>query len=150
MLKDRTQIPQLAIRPVVGLGMLYHSTPALLTADGYANFVHMLKQAGVPWPELAAAIVAALECTGGFCILIGAFTVFFSFLLAGELCVRIVSIYLSGNGFPDPLPGGQPLPSYETNLFYILFTTALINAGGGKFAADTLIWAWVKKSSAED
>ncbi|HEY0302497.1 MAG TPA: DoxX family protein [Rhizomicrobium sp.] len=147
MLKDMTQIPQLAIRPVAGLGMMYHAAPVLFTSAGYANFVHQLTEVGLPWPQLSAALVAGLEFVGGLGVLLGAFTVFFSFLLALELSTRVLVIFLKGDGFPPPLPGQMPLPDYETNLFYILFFTALVIAGGGKYALDRLIWAWEEKAA---
>ena len=60
-----------------------------------------------------------------------------------------LTIFVIGKGFPPPLPGQMPLPDYETNLFYILFLTSLVIAGGGKYALDNGIWAWAAKSAAK-
>jgi uncharacterized membrane protein YphA (DoxX/SURF4 family) len=147
MLRDMTQTPQLAIRIAAGGGLIYHSAPIIFTSGGYANFVHQLSAVGLPWPELSAAGVGSLEFVGGLCVLFGAFTVFASVLLALELSTRVITIFLIGKGFPPPLPGQMPLPDYETNLFYILFLTALAIAGGGKYALDNGIWAWAAKSA---
>ncbi len=78
-------------------------------------------------------------------MLLGAFTVFASLLVALELSTRVLTIFLIGKGFP-PLPGQMPLPDYETNLFYILFLVALVMAGGGKYALDNGIWSWAARS----
>jgi putative oxidoreductase len=148
MLKDRTQIPQLALRPIVGLGLIYHSAPVLFTGAGYANFVHELSGVGIPLPQLSAALVGGLEFFGGLGVLLGAFTVFLSFLLALEMGTRVVVIFLVGKGFPAPLPGQLPLPGYETNFLYIGFLLALVIAGGGRFALDTRISSWELTSAA--
>ncbi len=148
MLRDISQTPQLAIRVAAGGGLIYHSAPIIFTQAGYANFVHQLTEVGLPWPELSAAGVGSLEFVGGLCVLLGAFTVFASFLVAVELSTRVLTIFFIGKGFPPPLPGQMPLPDYETNLFYILFLVALVIAGGGKYALDTGIWAWAAKSAA--
>lgn len=148
MLRDTTQTPQLAIRLAAGGGLIYHSAPIIFTSGGYANFVHQLTQVGIPWPELSAAAVGSLELVGGLCVLLGAFTVFASILVALELSTRVLTIFLIGKGFPPPLPGQMPLPDYETNLFYILFLVSLVIAGGGKYALDNGIWSWAAKSAA--
>jgi putative oxidoreductase len=148
MLRDISQTPQLAIRLAAGGGLIYHSAPIVFTQAGYANFVHQLTEVGLPWPELSAASVGSLELVGGLCVLLGAFTVFASLLVALELSTRVLTIFVIGKGFPPPLPGQMPLPDYETNLFYILFLTALVIAGGGKYALDNGIWRWVAKSAA--
>jgi hypothetical protein len=44
MIGDRSEWPQLAIRPVVGFGLIYHAGPMLWTRAGHENFVHMLKE----------------------------------------------------------------------------------------------------------
>jgi putative oxidoreductase len=147
MLRDVTQTPQLAIRAAAGVGLIYHSAPVLFTPAGYTNFVHQLAWVGLPWPELSAASVASLEFVGGLCVLLGAFTVFASVLVALELSTRVLTIFVIGKGFPPPLPGQMPLPDYETNLFYILFLVSLVIAGGGKYALDNGIWAWAAKSA---
>jgi putative oxidoreductase len=136
MIRDVSQWPQLALRPLVGIGLMYHGGPALLTSTGYANFAHMLREVGLPWPELLAGFVAGLELIGGIAILAGALTMLFSLLLAVELAVRIGVIFLLGNGFPKPLEGQPSLPGYETNLLYIGFLTALAFSGAGLNSVD--------------
>jgi putative oxidoreductase len=143
MVRDKSEWPQLAIRPVVGIGLIYHGGPMLLTAAGHDNFVHMLKQVGLPWPELMAYLVSALELVGGIAVLIGAFTVLFSLLVALEMLTRIIWIYLSGHGYPTPLPGQPALPDYETNLLYIGLLLALTIAGAGLCSVD----AWRQRAS---
>jgi putative oxidoreductase len=136
MIRNFSEWPQVALRPVTGIGLVIHGGQAIFSSSGYANFVHMLHEVGLPWPELSAALVAGLELVGGIAVLLGALTQFFSVIVALELLVRISFIFLSGHGFPEPLPGQPPLPGYETNLFYIGFLLALAIAGPGRFSID--------------
>lgn len=144
MLRDVSEWPQLVIRPVVGIGLIYHAGPMLFTTIGHDNFVHMLNQVGLPWPEVTAYLVAGLELVSGLAVLVGAFAALFSLLAALELLTRITGIYLSGRGFPSPLPGQPPLPDYETNLLYIGLLVALAIAGAGLYSVD---W-WRQRSPA--
>jgi uncharacterized membrane protein YphA (DoxX/SURF4 family) len=38
-------------------------------------------------------------------------------VVVGEVVVNLITAALRG-GFPQPLPGGQPLPGWESSLFY--------------------------------
>ena len=136
MIGDKSELPQLAIRPVVGIGLIHHAGPMLFTRVGHENFVHMLKQVGLPLPELTAYFAAGLELAGGIAVLVGAFTATFSLLVAFGMLSRVIGFYLSGRGYPTPLPSRPPLPDYETNFLYIGLLLALAVAGAGLCSVD--------------
>jgi putative oxidoreductase len=137
--RHRNQLPQIPLRVGVGGALLYHSAPMVLTADGHANFTHMLEEVGLPLPDLSAWGVGGLELAGSLALIAGAFVVFTSVVVSLEILVRIATIYLLGRGFPPPLQGQPPLPDYELNLLYVAGMAALVIAGAGRFSLD---WKW--------
>lgn len=130
---DRRQLPQVPLRIAVGVALMYHSA-LFLTAAGHANFVHMLTQVQLPAPGVMAWMVALLEFAGGLFLILGFATDIAAALLILEIGTRILVIWIRGQGFPTPLPGGQPLPGYELNLQYLAGMIALLIAGPGLYS----------------
>jgi putative oxidoreductase len=130
------QLPQIPLRIGVGLALLWHSAPMVLTAAGHENFTHMLGEVGLPFPGPNAWAVASLELAGGLALILGFQVTLASILVSLEILVRIVTIYLLGRGFPTPLPGQPALPDYELNLMYVAGMTALVIAGAGYYSFD--------------
>jgi putative oxidoreductase len=77
-----------------------------------------------------------LEFVGGLALASGAMVELVAAVLAFEMLVRVLVIWLEGKGFPQPLPGEPALPGYEMNLMYIGCLAALVSAGAGRFSID--------------
>ncbi len=136
MIKVRNQNPQVPLRVGVGLLLAGYSFPLVFTRGGHADFAHMLSSVGLPAPDLSAWGVGLLELVGGLALVAGAFVEVVAAVLALEMLVRVVVIWLEGKGFPQPLPNEPALPGYEMNLMYIGCLAALVSAGAGRFAVD--------------
>jgi putative oxidoreductase len=113
------------IRLVLGGGLVYHGAPKLFTAHGHENIVSMLEAMGVPHAEAAGWAVGAFEFFGGLALLADRRVRLVSSLLAGQVALNLLAALRRGS-FPEPLPGGQPLPGVEDSLFYGLGSLALL------------------------
>jgi putative oxidoreductase len=122
-------------RLVVGGGLAYHGFPKLFSKRGHENIVSMLKTMGVPEPELAGWAVGLVEFFGGLAIAAGARTKFVSALIYGEVVINLLAALARG-GFPQPLPGCQPLPGVESSLFYGAGSLSLMLTGPGPCSVD--------------
>lgn len=121
------------IRLVVGSGFAYHGTPKLFTRKGHENISSMLATIGVPLPEAAGWAVGALEFFGGLALVFRKQTKLAAAVVVGEVIINLTTAALRG-GFPEPIPGGQPLPGWESSSFY----------GGG--ALTVLLSEWAEDS----
>jgi len=61
MIRNFSQWPQVALRPVTEIGLAVHGGQAIFSSSGYANFAHMLHDVVPALPELTAALVAGLR-----------------------------------------------------------------------------------------
>lgn len=130
------QLPQVFLRVGIGVALLWHSAPMVLTTMGHENFAYMLGEVGLPFPDLSAWGVGLLEFAGGLALILGFQVTPVSIVVSFEILTRIITIYLLGRGFPAPLPGQPALPDYELNLMYVGGMVALIIAGAGYYSFD--------------
>ncbi len=125
----------LPIRLVLGLGLVYHGFPKLFSADGRASFVNILEGMGVPEPKLGVTLIGILEFGGGILLIGGAFTTIAAAAIVIEIIINLGVAAVRG-GFPQPLPGQQPLPGYEMSLAYGAGLLALVLSGPGALSVD--------------
>jgi putative oxidoreductase len=145
MFKNWREWAPLPLRLVLGLGYMYHGYPKLFSAEGHASIMGMLQNMGVPAPGPMSWVVGFTEFVGGLALVVGALVTLVSFVLGASLVVNILIAMFRG-GFPQPLPGQQPLPGYETSLAYIAGLLALIIGGAGVYSIDRMLAA--KRSDA--
>lgn len=135
-----SQWAPLSLRLMVGSGFMLHGWAKLSRGPG--GFANLLRQIGVPFPELTAWVSTFVELLGGLAILTGAFVAIVSIPLIGTMLVAMFKVHLK-NGFsaintigltPDG-PKFSP-PGYEVNLLYIAALLALILGGAGAFSVD--------------
>ncbi len=105
------------IRLVVGAGLAYHGYPKLFSAKGHENIVSMLTQMGMPLAEASGWAVGLLEFVGGIMLVAHRRTRLLSAVVLGEVIVNL-AVAAARGGFPEPLPGAQPLPGWESSSFY--------------------------------
>lgn len=127
----------LPLRIFFGLHLAYHGFPKLFSQRGQASFIHILEGMGVPLPSVMVWVIGGLEFGGGLMLLTGALTRLMATVVAGEVIINIVGALIRG-GFPEPLPGGDPLPDYQMSLAYLAGMLSLIAAGPGEYAIDEL------------
>lgn len=106
-----------------GAQKLFQMTPA-----GVAGF---FGQIGIPFPELNAYFVIALELIGGIAMITGLGTRILGALFTVVMAVSIVTVH-GPNGFF--LPNG-----YEFVLLVLVASATLVIQGAGAFALDNLI-----------
>jgi putative oxidoreductase len=123
--KHPARAAALPIRLILGGGLMYHGAPKLFTARGHENIVSLLEGMGVPRAEAAAWAVGAFEFFGGLALLTGRRVRLVSSLVAGQVALNLLAALRRG-AFPEPLPGGQPLPGVEDSLFYGLGSLSLL------------------------
>lgn len=115
----------------------------------YANQgVGRFTKLGMPFPELTANFIGALEIVGGILLIVGFLTRFIAFLFIIEMIVAIlstkISLYLGTS--PLPLPSSLPqigfwavLHEIRSEYAQILTCAFLLLAGSGKLALDALL-----------
>ena len=130
MTKKWNELAPLPVRLIIGGGLAYHGYPKLFTAEGHASFLDIMKESGIPFPELTSWLVAILEFCGGLALFFGAFVVTVALLVSIELAINIIMAIVHG-GFPPPLNPDQPLPGYEQSLLYFAGALALMIGGPG-------------------
>lgn len=127
----------LVIRIVLGIVMVAHGGQKLFTF-GHAGVAAGFAQMGMPAPQVAAALIIAVEFVGGLMMLAGLFTRWAGLAFAFAMLVASVQVHLP-NGFF--MPGG-----YEFTMTLGAIALGLALTGGGRFSVDAAIW---KKSSTE-
>jgi len=137
MFKKWNQWAPLPLRLILGLGLAYHGFPKLFSAAGQASFIGMMQSMGVPAPGLMVWVVGILEFVGGLLLVVGAFTGIVSAVIVIEIIINLVVALFRG-GFPQPLPGQQPLPGVEVSLVYMAGLLALILGGAGVYSIDQM------------
>ena len=109
-----------ALRLFVGLVFLGHGSLKLF--GGLEGFVEFMMGQGIPFPEIMAPMVAAIEFFGGLALLLGTGTRISALLLTGVMVVAMVTVTFS-RGFA----GG-----YDINLALIGGLLCLLLAGPGR------------------
>jgi putative oxidoreductase len=137
MLKKWNQWVPLPIRLILGLGLAYHGFPKLFSAAGQASFLSMLQSMGVPAPGLMIWGIGILEFVGGLLLVVGAFVEIVAAVIVVEIIINLAVALIRG-GFPQPLPGQQPLPGIEISLVYMAGLLALVLGGAGVYSIDRL------------
>jgi len=110
----------MVLRICVGVVFVGHG--ALKLFGGLNKFVAFLEQAGVPFPGLMAAVVAAIEFLGGLAIVLGTGTRISALLLSGVMVVAMLTVTLARG-----LAGG-----YDINLALLGGLLCLLLSGPGK------------------
>jgi putative oxidoreductase len=131
------------LRVIVGYGFMAHGYAKLMKGpDVFVGIVHAL---GVPAPHLMAWLTIIVELLGGFAVQLGAFVPLVSLPMAVVLLVAIFTVHLP-YGFTSiklmavTAAGAQfGPPGFETDLLYLACLAALVLAGSGPFAIDSLL-----------
>jgi len=133
----------LPLRLIVGFGFTAHGFAKLAKGpDAFAGILHLL---GVPAPHFMAWVTILAEIFGGFAILLGAFVLPVSLVLATILLVAIFTVHLpygfSSIKLTAITPTGAQFgpPGYECNLLYLACLAPLCFGGPGPFAVDGLM-----------
>ena len=111
------------LRVVLGLVFIMHGYLKLFSM-GLAGTTGMFQQMGIPLPQVAAAVVIAVELLGGTALILGLFTRWAAAALAIEMAVVVLVVKLPGGFFA---PRGVEL---ELTLCGAALTLALVGAGG--------------------
>src|SRR5688500_2729181 len=110
--------------------MLAHGAQKLFTF-GHAGVSTGMAQAGIPAPEIAAALLMATEFGGGLLLIAGLFSRFAAATIAFAMAVATVQVHLP-NGFFAP-----------TGIEYTLMLSAaglgIVLTGPGRFSLDALL-----------
>lgn len=133
----------LPLRLIVGYGFIEHGLAKLL--KGPENFAAILHAIGVPASHFMAWLTISTELVGGLAVLLGAFVSFFSLPMTMLLAVAIFTVHLP-YGFSSiklmSVTAGRAQfgpPGYEVDLLYIACLAALVFAGSGPLAIDSLL-----------
>lgn len=95
---------------------------------GLAGVTESFAGMGVPFPGLAAPIVAGIELVGGLALVVGFFTPIAASLLALTMLGAIMLVHLP-NGFFAPAGIELPLALFGAAAF-------LVSSGGGRWSVD--------------
>jgi putative oxidoreductase len=115
--------------PVLGVvGFLSYGYDKLLGGNlKYGMDAEFFRVIGVPFPEVTAVFIGALELFGGLAVLVGLLTRPFSLALAGTMVVALVTV----NNWPEELP-------------LLVACLLLVWLGGGLLAVDQLLERRIK------
>ena len=117
----------LLIRLALGLVFVMHGW-FKLTTFGLAGTAGFLASLGIPFPQVNAVAIIAVEVIGGLFLAIGAGTRIAGALLAFSMLVALATVH-APNGFF--LPTG-----YEFVLTLALVSIAIVIAGAGRYSVD--------------
>lgn len=131
------------LRLIVGFGFLMHGYAKL--SKGPAAFGGILEALAVPAPQVMAWLTIAVELVGGGAMVLGAFVRLLTAPMAVVMLVAMFTVHLR-YGFSSikllavTSAGAQfGPPGYEVNLLYLACLTALLLAGPGPLALDSLL-----------
>jgi len=120
----------LILRVVLGIVMVAHGSQKLFTF-GYPGVTAGMAQAGLPLPQLSAALIIAAEFGGGLLLIAGLLTRFAAASIAFGMAVASIQVHLP-NGFFAP-------NGYEFTLMLASAALAVVLTGPGRFAVDAVI-----------
>jgi putative oxidoreductase len=127
---NRSAWGTMLLRLAVGIAFTAHGAQKLfqMTPSGLAGF---FGQIGIPFPELNAYFIIAVELLGGLAMIAGLGTRVLGALFAAIMVVAIATVH-GAHGFF--LPNG-----YEYTLVLLAGSIALVLQGAGAFALDNLV-----------
>jgi putative oxidoreductase len=135
--------PRSPLRLIVGYGFMEHGFAKL--ARGFDAFPAILQALGVPAPHLMGWLTILVEIFGGLAVLLGALVPLASIPMAAVLLVATFTVHLP-YGFSSiklqavTAAGAQfGPPGFETDLLYLACLAALVLAGSGPLAIDSLL-----------
>lgn len=120
----------LLVRVALGFVFVMHGGQKLFVF-GHAGVTGFMTSLGIPFPDVSAVLVTAVELGGGLALLAGAFTRVAAFLIAGNMAVATLTAHLP-NGFF--LPAG-----YEYAVTLMLVSGAVMMMGAGAYSVDSLL-----------
>jgi putative oxidoreductase len=131
------------LRLIVGYGFMEHGFAKL--ARGLDAFPAILQALGMPAPHLLGWLTIMVEIFGGLAVLLGALVPLASIPMAAVLLVATFTVHLP-YGFSSiklqavTAAGAQfGPPGFETDLLYLACLAALVLAGSGPLAIDSLL-----------
>ena len=131
------------LRLIVGYGFMEHGFAKL--ARGLDAFPAIQQALGVPAPHLMGWLTILVEIFGGLAVLLGALVPLASIPMAAVLLVATFTVHLP-YGFSSiklqavTAAGAQfGPPGFETDLLYLACLAALVLAGSGPLAIDSLL-----------
>jgi len=131
------------LRLIVGYGFMEHGFAKL--ARGLDAFPTILQALGMPAPHLMGWLTILVEIFGGLAVLLGALVPLASIPMAAILLVATFTVHLP-YGFSSiklqavTAAGAQfGPPGFETDLLYLACLAALVLAGSGPLAIDSLL-----------
>jgi putative oxidoreductase len=131
------------LRLIVGYGFMEHGFAKL--ARGLDAFPAILQALGMPTPHLMGWLTILVEIFGGLAVLLGALVPLASIPMAAVLLVATFTVHLP-YGFSSiklqavTAAGAQfGPPGFETDLLYLACLAALVLAGSGPLAIDSLL-----------
>ncbi|CAN5200694.1 DoxX family protein [soil metagenome] len=118
----------LALRAVIGIVMAYHGWQKI--TGGISNFAGFIETLNVPFPDLMAYVVTALELGGGILLIIGLLTRVWALLIATEMVFTTLLVKLD-IGLIAPEGAGA-----ELDLLILAGCLIVLILGPGAFSAD--------------
>ena len=115
------------IRLALGVVMVAHGGQKIFSC-GYAGVAGGMAQSGLPLPQVAAAVIIAVELIGGLMMIAGLFTRWVGLAFGFAMVVASVFVHLP-NGFF--LPAG-----YEFTMMLAAAAFGIALTGPGHFAID--------------
>ncbi len=131
-------VAPLTIRLVFGGCFMYAGARKLFLKQGHANIVHILQGMGFPAPREMSWVVGLVEFGGGLSLVTGTWTRRLAVVNVFNL-VGNISWAIRRGGFPDPLPGQQPLPDYLSSILGIGGLLSLVLGGPGRYSVDSVL-----------
>ncbi len=122
----------LVLRLAVGFVFAMHGWQKL-TMMGIPGVAGFFGAVGVPFPELMAFVVTAVELVGGIALILGIGTRIVGVLLAADMVGALLLVHLPNGFFADQ--GG-----YEFVLTLLGVAVFFALAGAGKWSLDAVLW----------
>ena len=121
------------LRVMVGIVMLVHGYPKLLTAKGFKGHVQTVKGIGFRPAVVFAACSAVAEFVGGAAILLGGFTRIAALLILINMLVAAYAKKFAWGSSFNIMQGG-----YEYDLVLAAAALTLALSGAGAYSLDAL------------
>ena len=117
------------LRVALGVVFVMHGGQKALVY-GPAGVAGGMAALGLPFPQVSAVLITAVELGGGLALLAGALTRVAAFLIAGAMGVATLTAHLANGYF---MPTG-----FEYTLTLMLASLAVVMTGPGAYSVDKL------------